>query len=146
MNTLQWILETKGTTVCKTTPDASVLDAVEQMCDARVGALLVTDGDRAVGILSRRDVLERVVLRRIDPATTAVAEVMTTELVSVEPSDEPERVIALMTERHLRHLPVVDHGHVVGMLSSGDLARWESRQYEEELRMMSDFISGKYPG
>jgi CBS domain-containing protein len=146
METLRPIVETKGTEIHHAKPGDTVLAAVDEMCKHRVGALLVMDGDAAVGILSERDMLTRVLLQRRDPATTKVVDVMTTAVVCVELDTSPSEAMRIMTERRCRHLPVVVDGKVIALVSIGDLVRWASRSQEYEIRMLHEFVEGKYPG
>lgn len=144
--TLRSVLETKPKTIYATTPATTIIEAVDEMCRARVGALLVRDGDAPVGILSERDLLTRVILTRRDPASARVSEVMTRDVVCVGPEVSPEEAMAIMTERRCRHLPVVLDGRVIGIVSIGDLVRWVSRNREYEIRMLDEYLAGKYPG
>jgi CBS domain-containing protein len=146
METLRSILETKGTTVHHTSPETLVLAAVDEMCRHHVGALLVMDGESAVGIVSERDLMKRVLLERRDPAATRVGQVMTREVVCVPVDASPGETMRIMTERRCRHLPVVVDGKVVGMVSIGDLVRWTSRNDEFEIRMLQEYLQGRYPG
>jgi CBS domain-containing protein len=146
METLRSILETKGTMVHCTSPAALVLAAVDEMCRQHVGALLVMDGESAVGIVSERDLMKRVLLERRDPAATRIDEVMTRDVVCVPVDASPGEAMRIMTERRCRHLPVVVDGKVVGMVSIGDLVRWTSRNDEFEIRMLQEYLQGRYPG
>ena len=146
METLRPIVETKGTTIHSASPGETVLAAVDEMCRHHVGALLVMDDGAAIGILSERDMLTRVLLQRRDPATTKVADVMTSELVCVELDTSPNEAMRIMTERRCRHLPVVCDGKVIGLISIGDLVRWTSRNQEYEIRLLHEFVEGRYPG
>lgn len=146
MHTLRTVLETKPNVIHETTAIATVVDATDQMCRAHVGALLVREDERPIGILSERDLLTRVLLARLDPATTRVGDVMTRDVVSIAPDAPPEEAMAVMTERRCRHLPVVQGGRVVGIVSIGDLVRWVSRNQEYEIRMLDEYVSGRYPG
>jgi CBS domain-containing protein len=140
------VLDHKGVIVFTVRPDATILAAVQEMCGRRIGALLVCEGQQPVGIISERDLMNKVVLARRDPAATRVDEVMTTDVVCVSPRATIGEAMAIMTERHCRHLPVVDEGTLAGMVSIGDLVRWESCNQEHEIRMLTDYICGKYPG
>ncbi len=112
----------------------------------RVGAVLVCDGTACSGIFTERDLMTRVILNGLDPTTTRVAEVMTADVACVQPSTPASEAMAIMTERRCRHLPVVEGGEIVGVISIGDLVRWDSRNQAFELRMLTDYIHGKYPG
>ena len=146
MDTIGHILKEKGHTVHTAAPKDSVLKAVEVMCGRKVGSLLVCDQDSPIGIITERDLMTDVVLARRDPAATRVEEVMATDVVCVDPSTPTEEAMAIMTEKRCRHLPVVEGARIVGVISIGDLVRWASRNHEFEIRMLTDFIHGKYPG
>jgi CBS domain-containing protein len=146
MDTVGHILKEKGHVVHTTGPKDSVLHAVETMCGKKVGSLLVSEAGRPVGIITERDLMTDVVLARRDPAKTRVEEVMATDVVCVDPSTSTAEAMAIMTERRCRHLPVLEGSQIVGMISIGDLVRWASRNHEFEVRMLTDFIHGKYPG
>jgi CBS domain-containing protein len=120
----------------------SALDAVEAMCKHHVGALIVTDEGSPVGIVSERDVLTRVVLAHRDPEMTSIAMVMTPELLCVGPETDPHEAMAIMTQRRVRHLPIVQDGHLVGIVSIGDLVHWASMQRDQELRMLRAYVTG----
>lgn len=144
---LRHILETKShrgpISIASSEP---ILHAVDRMCEARVGALLVMEGSRPVGVVSERDLMTRVLLKRRDPATTRVADVMTADVVAVSCDASPEEVMAIMTERRCRHLPVIEDDAIVGIVSIGDVVRWASESQEFQIRMLEDYIIGKYPG
>ncbi len=144
-NYLRRILEEKGDTVHSVEPEATVLDAVRRMNQHRVGALLVMDGERPVGIFNERDVLKRVVDAGKDPGKTAVAEVMTTDLVCVRPETTVHEAMAVITERRCRHLPVLEGERLAGLVSIGDLTRWLVKDKDVQIRDLVDFITGKYP-
>jgi CBS domain-containing protein len=144
MESVREILDDKGWMVHSIGPEASVHRAVEAMCERRVGALLVTADGAPLGMFSERDVMTRVILARRDPERTPVAEVMTREVLCVEPATRARVAMAVMTERRCRHLPVVEDGRVVGLLSIGDLVRWASREQELEIRMLTDYVRGAY--
>jgi len=146
MHTIAQILKEKGADVHHTSPDATVLGAVEMMSSKRIGALMVCKEGQPLGMFTERDLMTRVILGGRDPATTRIEEVMSTEVVFVEPSTRAEEAMAVMTERRCRHLPVVSEGRVVGLISIGDLVRWASRNQEFQIRQLEDYICGKYPG
>jgi CBS domain-containing protein len=146
MDTIGQILKEKGHAVLTAAPKDSVLQAVEVMCGKKVGSLIVCDQGSPIGIITERDLMTDVVLARRDPAATRVDEVMATDVVCVDPSTPAEEAMAIMTEKRCRHLPVVEGARIVGVISIGDLVRWASRNHEFEIRMLTDFIHGKYPG
>jgi CBS domain-containing protein len=104
-------------------PEATVLDALKLLAEKNVGAVLVMDGPRLVGLLSERDYARKVALKGKSAGDTPVSEVMTREVVFVTPTHTNEECMALMTDKRIRHLPVVDHDRVVGVLSIGDLVK-----------------------
>jgi CBS domain-containing protein len=146
LDTIAHILKEKGTSVHHAPPDTTVLGAVELMSTKQIGALMVCEAGHPLGIFSERDLMTRVILAGRDPATTRIEEVMSREVVFVEPSTRAEEAMAVMTERRCRHLPVVSEGRVVGLISIGDLVRWISRNQEFHIRQLEDYICGKYPG
>jgi len=146
MSALRTILEGKGTTVHYVGPEVPVLEAVGRMCKNRIGALLVEVHDEAIGIISERDIMARLVLEKRDPASTLVGDIMTRNVLCIDPNQEPEQAMALMTAHRVRHLPVVEGRTVIGMLSIGDLVRWMSRNQDFEIRSLRDYVSGVYPG
>jgi len=146
MDTVQQILKEKGSDVLKATPGDTVVEAVERMCSKRVGALLVCEGGHPVGMFTERDLMTKVILGRLDPAKTTVGEVMSREVVYVEPTAATAEAMAVMTERRCRHLPVASSGKLLGIVSIGDLVRWASRNQEFEIRKLTEYIHGKYPG
>jgi CBS domain-containing protein len=145
MDNIAKILGDKGLTVHTIAPTATVLEAAEKMSAARVGALIVGDQGAPAGIFSERDLMTRVILARKNPATTSVGEVMTTDVVCVEPNISMTEAMAIMTSRRCRHLPVVSGGALAGMVSIGDLVRWTSRNQEFEILRLTEYIHGKYP-
>ena len=144
-DTLVAVLARKGSKVHCVVPEATVLAAVRKMNEERIGALLVCDGSDVLGIFTERDILCRIVDSTRDPATTEVAEVMTNELVAVPPDTLVEEAMAVITEKRCRHLPVIDDGNLVGLVSIGDLTSWVSRHQEGHIKDLLNFITGKYP-
>jgi len=144
-DTLVAVLARKGSKVHCVVPEATVLAAVRKMNEERIGALLVCDGSDVLGIFTERDIPCRVVDSTRDPATTEVAEVMTNELIAVPPDTLVEEAMAVITEKRCRHLPVIDDGNLVGLVSIGDLTSWVSRHQEGHIKDLLNFITGKYP-
>lgn len=126
-------------------PAMTVAAAVEVINANKVGSVLVMDGQRLVGIFTERDVLRRVVGARKDPEKTRVAEVMTRELAVMKPGSTVEDAMTVISEKRIRHLPVVEDGRVVGVISQGDLNHWLIRNREVEVNQLVDYITGKYP-
>jgi len=130
---LKDVAEAKGGEIYSVSPSVLVSDAVHQMHEHNVGALLVREGDRIAGIFTERDVLFRVVDDGVDPKATPVSQVMTKDPVSVSPSTSVEDAMRQVTERRIRHLPVVENDRLVAMVSSGDLTRWMVRTQETQI-------------
>ena len=142
MSALTDILDEKGSDVECVGPSATVYQAVERMFRARVGALVVIDAGVVAGIFSERDLLSRVTLQLRDPLTCQVADVMTTEIATITPETTPEEAMGIMTARRFRHLPVIEKGQLVGMISIGDLLRWSLRNQEFEIRELTGYVYG----
>jgi CBS domain-containing protein len=121
MNQLSEILDEKGHDVLRIEADASVVEAVKRMVEANVGSLLVTEGGEITGIVTERDYLRRVALEGRTDKETAVREIVSSPLVVVTPQTTVDECMALMTDRRIRHVPVVDGGEVVGIVSIGDV-------------------------
>lgn len=123
-------------------PDQPVLAAIQMMADKFVGALLVMRGEELAGIVSERDYARKVILKGRSSAQTTVREIMTAEVISVSPGDTVHRCMRLVTDKHIRHLPVVDNGKVVGMLSIGDLVKAVIDDQAEQLEQLQKYIAG----
>ena len=137
------ILDGKGRDVLRIDSASTVYDAIVKMVEGNVGALLVYEGDRLAGIVTERDYLRRVTLQGRDERTTPVREIMTSELVFVGPEASIEECMAVMTERRIRHLPVLtDDQTVVGLVSIGDVVKFQSREQSVQIRFLTEFISG----
>lgn len=145
-NPLSDLLRHKGSHVSRVAPESTVQDAVRQMNRERVGALLVMVGDTIVGIFTERDLLSRVVAEDRSPAKTRVGDVMTTEIVAVKPSRTVGEAMQIVSEKRVRHLPVVEDGRLLGIISSGDLTRWTVAEKEGLIHSLMDYIQGTYPG
>ena len=124
----------------KVSPTASVCDAAKVMASNRVSAVLVTEGERLVGIFTERDLTARVVAEGRDPKTTRLIEVMTSRPDTLSPDDSPMSALDLMRRRHYRHLPVVEAGRIVGMVSIRDLYAFVKDQLEKDVRQREAFI------
>jgi CBS domain-containing protein len=141
MHQLSEILDAKGHDVLQIEADASVLDAVRQMVEANVGSLLVTEHGDITGIVTERDYLRRVTLEGRTDKDTTVREIISFPLVVVTPDTTIDECMAVMTDRRIRHLPVVDAGEVVGIVSIGDLVKFTSEQQSFELKYLTDYIA-----
>ncbi len=144
--TLKAILDSKGHEVHHVSPSASVKEAVEKMNEQHIGSLLVIEGEKVVGIFTERDVLTRVFGSNQDPAATPVSEVMTHNPISVEPTVTVEEAMGIVTEKRCRHLPVEDQGHIIGIVSIGDLTRRVTHLQKEHIEHLTKYITGQYPG
>jgi CBS domain-containing protein len=145
-DTLNVVLAHKGSSIFSVKPEVTVLNAVRKMNKERVGALLVCESNELVGIFTERDVMMRVVDAGLDPSTTKVVDVMTTKVETVRSSTGVQDAMAVISERRFRHLPVIDDGKLLGVVSSGDLTRWVSRSQEGHIQHLVNYITGKYPG
>jgi CBS domain-containing protein len=144
MATVRDILEIKGRTIVSIGPEATVLNAAIVMNEHRIGALVVMDGAKVVGMFTERDVLQRVVTEQRDPARTRVAEVMTPEVVCCTPETRLEEVRGAMKNRRIRHLPVVDGGgHIWGLISIGDLNAYQTASQEQTIFLLEAYLHGR---
>ena len=144
MATIRDLLTIKGSEVVSIGKDATVLDAALRMNQHRVGAMVVLEGDRLVGMFTERDVLRRVVAERRDPATTLVSDVMTTEVVCCTPETSAEEARGSMKNRRIRHLPVVDSADkLIGLISIGDLNAHQNTAQEQTIHLMHEYLYGR---
>jgi CBS domain-containing protein len=143
MSVLAEILEQKGPDVLKIDADATVLEAVKRMVEANVGSLLVTEGGRIAGIVTERDYLRRAALADRADDETPVRDIMTSPLVVATPDTSIDECMALMTERRIRHVPVVDGSDVVGLVSIGDLVKFKSERQSFEIQYLTEFITAR---
>jgi CBS domain-containing protein len=142
---LDKVLEQKGRHVYVTSPTRTIHEAVKTMQEKQVGALVVLERGKPVGVFTERDVLNRVVTCELNSAETSVSDVMTTSLVVVGPDTTVQQAMAIMTEKRCRHLPVMDGDELVGVVSSGDLTHWVVKSQSFEIESLITYITGKYP-
>jgi CBS domain-containing protein len=136
------ILDEKGRDVLTIEPSASVFEAIQRMVEANVGSLLVTEGGRLRGVVTERDYLRRVALEGRTERETTVGEIMSAPLVYVTPDTTVEECMAVMTERRIRHLPVLDDDReVVGVISIGDVVKFQSKQQSAQIKLLTDYIT-----
>jgi CBS domain-containing protein len=143
VNQVSEILGEKGRDVLKIDADASVFDAVRRMVEANVGSLLVTEDGEITGIVTERDYLRRVTLEGRSDKDIAVREIMSSPLVVVTPATTIDECMAIMTDRRIRHVPVVDGGEVVGVVSIGDVVKFKSKQQSFEIQYLTDYITAR---
>jgi CBS domain-containing protein len=142
MTTVARLLDSKGHEVWSVAPEDSVYRAIERMAEKGVGALTVVDGGRLAGVLSERDYARKVILQGKSSRDTPVADIMTRDVVTVRPDQSVEDCMALMTERRIRHLPVVDGDRLVGMISIGDVVKWVISDRESLIAQLEGYITG----
>lgn len=136
------ILDRKGRAVATVTPEKTVYQAAVMMNQERIGALVVVEGDEVTGIFTERDILMRVVAAGRDPKATPVAEVMTTSVISCTPSTPVAECKTLMTERRVRHLPVIEAGRLIGIVTSGDTLALEVAEKQDQIADLQSYIFG----
>ena len=143
--TIEKILSQKTGETWSVSPDATVYDAVALMAEKNVGALLVLENERLVGIISERDYSRKVMLRGKRSRETFVREIMSSELTTAHPRETVEECLRFMTEKRIRHLPVVADGSLRGVISIGDLVKEVISTQSATLDQLRDYISGGYP-
>jgi CBS domain-containing protein len=142
MRSVQDILNSKGTDVWSVKPDDIIFDAIQLMADKGIGALLVMEEDKLVGIVTERDYARKVVLEGKSSREALIREVMTTKVLCVSPERTIDECMALMTDKRVRHLPVVDHKQVVGFVSIGDLVKAVISEQKILIDQLQHYISG----
>jgi CBS domain-containing protein len=134
------VLEQKTERLEAVTAQTSIHEAIERMNQRRIGSLLVMDGERLVGIFTERDVLTRVVPQQLDCRRTPVGEVMSRQPVTIPPTRTVSEAMVIMTDTRHRHLPVVQGGKVLGLVSIGDLTRWVVRDQQRTIEDLTDYV------
>lgn len=141
------VLEEKASEVIWVRPLSTVYDAIHQMVNHNIGAVLVVSEDeKLVGIFTERDILKECVRRSDRLKTTSVESVMTTDLIIGVPGDDVDYLMGIMTENKIRHIPILEDGHIMGIVSIGDLVKSQLKDAHYENRYLKDYIMGKYPG
>lgn len=142
MQLVKHVLQEKGSAIYAIAPDQPVLAAIREMADKYIGALLVMRDGVLLGIVSERDYARKVILKGRSSAQTAVQEIMSSPVLTVAPGDSVNQCMKLMTDKRVRHLPVVENGQVVGMLSIGDLVKAVIDDQAEQLEQLQRYIAG----
>lgn len=140
------ILNQKGRDIFSIGPGDTVFDAIRMLDERNIGALLVMDGDKLVGLFSERDYTRKITLHGKRSRETKVSEVMSADLKVVDPREQVESCLRLMTDKRVRHLPVVDAGKVVGVISIGDLVKHVISCQSATIAHLESYISGGYTG
>ncbi len=143
MVTARKLMERKGTKVITIEAGASVFEALQLMADNNVGALIVMDREKLVGIFSERDYARKVILKNKFSRDTSVREIMTASPILVTPESEVWECMRLMTEHQVRHLPVVDSDNLVGIISIGDVVKWIIEDQADSIQFLEKYIKGR---
>jgi CBS domain-containing protein len=142
MSMIKQILDTKGYAVWSIHPRESVFAAIQQMAEKEVGALVVLEGDAVVGIISERDYARKVMLKGRSSRETMVQDIMTADVIHVRLDQSIEECMTIVTEKHIRHLPVLDSGQLVGIISIGDLVKTIIAEQQFIIEQLEHYISG----
>ena len=142
MRNVSQILEAKGHRVVGLAEDAPVLEAIRLMAEHHIGAVLVLRGEDLVGIASERDYARKVILQGRSSSDTPVSTIMSSPVTCVGPQESVEKCMAIMTERHIRHLPVLEDGRLTGIVSIGDLVKETIEDQKQEISYLQQYIAG----
>jgi CBS domain-containing protein len=145
-DSVERILKRKGSQIHSISADATVYEALEKLADKDIGALVVMNGIDLVGVFSERDYVRKVIIKGRSSREMQVHEIMSSPAVTVGCKTSIDECMTLMTSKRFRHLPVVDGGRVVGVVSIGDLVNWVITVQDETIHQLEDYITGKYPG
>ena len=141
MKLVKHLLDSKGRDIISIVGDASVLDAIKTMAERSVGSLLVMENDELKGIVTGRDYARKVIVKGRSSKSTQVREIMTTDLCTAAPDQTVNDCMTTMTERRIRHLPVIENGKVVGLISIGDLVQAIISDQQEEIQQLEQYIT-----
>ena len=142
MKLVKHLLDGKGRHIVSVVPDTTVLDAIILMADKAIGSLIVMDGDELLGIVTERDYARKVIIKGRSSKTTRVSEIMTTDIFTTSSAESVNDCMSLMTEKRIRHLPVLEDNRVVGIISIGDLVQAIISDQKEEIEQLENYISG----
>ncbi len=142
MRTVKQLLDEKGHDIQSVHPDESVFDAIQKLANANIGSLIVVEDGRPVGIFTERDYARSVILKGKSSPTTPVRDIMTTRVVYAQPEQTVEECMAVMTDKHIRHLPVLDGEKLIGMISIGDLVKSIIAEQKFTIEQLEHFIHG----
>jgi CBS domain-containing protein len=146
---VQSIIKDKGHTIISALPTDSVLDCVLKMKQTRIGALLIMEHQKILGIFTERDLMMNIVAEKIDPATIIVSNVMNRKIMTIKPTTTIEETMKIMTDKRIRHLPVLENEIITGLISIGDITRWLSlncAKQAHEIDNLIGYIHGHYAG
>jgi CBS domain-containing protein len=146
IDSVRLVLKQKGQNVWAVSPEACVYDAIEIMAEKHVGALMVVSEEKLIGVVSERDYARKVILQGKSSKETLVKEIMTSPAISVTPEQTVEESMRIMTDKHLRHLPVVEGGIILGVVSIGDLVKWMLSAQQQTISQLHNYINSQYPG
>lgn len=144
--TVRDILQNKNGELWTTTPNNTVYEAIGLMGEKNIGAVIVVENNEVVGVLSERDYSRKVVLQGRTSRDTRVGEILSRPVITVRRKDSIEKCMQLMTSNRIRHLPVVEDGKLVGLISIGDLVNWVMHSQRHTILQLQGYISGDYPG
>jgi CBS domain-containing protein len=140
MSTVRQLLAGKNAAIYAIAPEAAVLEAIQAMAEHRVGALLVMQGAQLIGVVSERDYARKVILLGRSSSDTPVRTIMSSPVITVSPDDSVSHCMQLMTDRHVRHLPAVEGGRVIGMVSIGDLVKAVIAEQRAQIEQLESYI------
>jgi len=146
IDTVRLVLKQKGQNIWFVSPEECVYTAIEIMADKYVGALLVVSDGNLVGVVSERDYARKVILQGRSSKQTQVKEIMTSPAIFVTPEQRVEDCLRIMTEKHIRHLPIVEDGIILGVVSIGDLVKWMISAQQQTISQLQSYITSQYPG
>ena len=146
VDSVRLVLKQKDQNVWSVSPEACVYDAIEIMAEKFVGALMVVSEGVLVGVVSERDYARKVILQGKSSKQTQVKEIMSSPAIFVTPDQTVEDSMRIMTDKHIRHLPVVEDGIVLGVVSIGDLVKWMISAQQHTISQLHSYIASQYPG